>query len=93
MKPGDIDFSKVTFSSPKMLENGGKMIYLNYGGGINPLYVKVPEGTLPFDPNYFPDDGIDDPENEYILQPTVMIIHDIKQTRKLLKVILFYFSI
>ena len=62
MKPGDIDFSKVTFSSPKMLENGGKMIYLNYGGGINPLYVKVPEGTLPFDPNYFPDDGIDDPE-------------------------------
>ena len=38
------------------------MIYLNYGGGINPLYVRVPEGTLPFDPNYFPDDGIDDPE-------------------------------
>ena len=62
MKPSDIDLSKVSFSAPKSLDNGGKMIYLNYGGGINPLYVKVPEGTLPFDPNYFPDDGIDDPE-------------------------------
>ena len=62
MKPCDIDFSKISFSAPKSLDNGGKMIYLNYGGGINPLYVKVPEGTLPFDPNYFPDDGIDDPD-------------------------------
>tara|TARA_B100001123_G_scaffold436196_1_gene566058 strand:- start:685 stop:1596 length:912 start_codon:yes stop_codon:yes gene_type:complete len=62
VKPGDMDLSKITFSAPKNLDNGGKMIYLNYGGGINPLYVKVPEGTLPFDPNYYPDDGIDNPE-------------------------------
>ena len=60
MKPSDIDFSKISFSSPKMLENGGKMIYLNYNGGINPLYIQTPEGELPFDPNYFADDGKDD---------------------------------
>jgi len=61
MKPGSIDFSKISFSTPKTLDNGGKMIYLNYGGGINPLYVQTPEGELPFDPNYFGDDGNNDP--------------------------------
>ena len=61
MKPSDIDFSKISFSSPKMLENGGKMIYLNYNGGINPLYIQTPEGELPFDVNYFGDDGNNDP--------------------------------
>ena len=60
MKPGSIDFSKISFSSPKMLDNGGKMIYLNYNGGVNPLYIQTPEGELPFDPNYFADDGKDD---------------------------------
>ena len=61
MKPGSIDFSKISFSTPKTLDNGGKMIYLNYGGGINPLYVQTPEGELPFDPSYFGDDGNNDP--------------------------------
>tara|TARA_B100000575_G_scaffold287155_2_gene285024 strand:+ start:33 stop:920 length:888 start_codon:yes stop_codon:yes gene_type:complete len=60
MKPSDIDFSKISFSALKALENGGKMIYLNYDGGINPLYIQTPEGELPFDPNYFADDGKDD---------------------------------
>lgn len=59
MRPQDIDLSKVSFSAPKMLENGGKMIYVNYNGGINPLYVASPEGEVPFDPNYFADDGKD----------------------------------
>ena len=57
MRPQDIDLGKVSFSAPKMLENGGKMIYVNYNGGINPLYVASPEGEVPFDPNYFADDG------------------------------------
>ena len=34
------------------------MIYLNYESGINSLYVVTPEGTIPFDPNYFADDKI-----------------------------------
>lgn len=61
MKPSSIDFSKISFSTPKTLDNGGKMIYLNYGGGVNPLYVQTPEGELPFDANYFGDDGNNDP--------------------------------
>ena len=48
MKPSSIDFSKITFSAPKTLDNGGKMIYLNYNGGVNPLYVQTPEGELSF---------------------------------------------
>ena len=59
----EIDFSKISFSQPKMLENGGKMIYLNYEGGINPLYVATPEGDLPFDPNYYADDNKEENES------------------------------
>ena len=52
---GKIDNTKITLSDPKTLENGGKMLFLNYGGGINPLYVTTPEVEIPFDPSYFPD--------------------------------------
>jgi len=31
------------------------MLYLNYGGGINSLYVTTPEVEVPFDPSYFAD--------------------------------------
>ncbi len=64
MKAQDIDLSKVTFSAPKTLDNGGKMIYVNYNGGINPLYVASPEGELIWDPNYFADDGKDDSSSQ-----------------------------
>jgi hypothetical protein len=60
MKAKNIDLKKVSFSAPKMMDNGGKMIYLNYNGGINPLYVATPEGELIWDPNYFADDGKND---------------------------------
>ena len=52
---GKIDNTKITLSDPKTLENGGKMLFVNYGGGINPLYVTTPEVEIPFDPSYFPD--------------------------------------
>ena len=55
MKPSDIDIEKITFSSIKTLDNGGKMLYLNYGQGMNPIYVKSPEVEIPFDPTYYPD--------------------------------------
>lgn len=55
MKAGQIDMAKVSFSSPKTLDNGGKMLYLNYNGGTSPLYIQTPEVELPFDPSYFSD--------------------------------------
>ena len=55
MNPSKIDISNITFSAPKTLDNGGKMLFLNYGGGIAPLYVQTPEVEIPFDPSYFSD--------------------------------------
>ena len=55
MNPSKVDFSKITISAPKTMDNGGKMLYLNYGGGINSLYVTTPEVEVPFDPSYFAD--------------------------------------
>ena len=60
MKAQNMDLNKISFSTPKTLDNGGKMIYLNYNGGINPLYIASPEGELIWDPNYFADDGKED---------------------------------
>lgn len=57
MRASAIDISKLAFSAPKTLDNGGKMIYLNYNGGINPFYVTTPEAEIIWDPNYFADDG------------------------------------
>ena len=59
MKAQKMDLGKVSFSAPKTLDNGGKMIYVNYNGGINPLHIQTPEGELIWDPNYFADDGKD----------------------------------
>ena len=56
MKAQDIEMSKVGFSAPKTLDNGGKMVYVNYNGGINPFYVTTPEAEVLWDPNYFGDD-------------------------------------
>ncbi len=42
----DIVVSKITFSEPKVLDNGGKMVYLNYDK--KPLFFSTPNMTLPF---------------------------------------------
>ena len=55
INPGKVDFSKITISAPKTMDNGGKMLYINYGGGMNSLYVTTPEVEVPFDPSYFAD--------------------------------------
>ena len=46
MKAQDMELSKVGFSAPKTLDNGGKMVYVNYNGGINPFYVTTPEAGI-----------------------------------------------
>tara|TARA_B100001094_G_scaffold330933_1_gene397534 strand:- start:109 stop:948 length:840 start_codon:yes stop_codon:yes gene_type:complete len=56
MKAKDVDLSKLTITAPKTLNNGGKMMFVNYGGGINKLYLHTPETELPFDASYFADD-------------------------------------
>ena len=53
----DFDIDNVKMSSIRSLDNGGKMIFLNYGEGIAPVYLQTPELDLPFDPSYFEDSG------------------------------------
>lgn len=64
MKAQNINLSNITFSTPKTLDNGGKMVYVNYNGGINPFYVTTPEAEVLWDPNYFADDGKNDEESQ-----------------------------
>ena len=44
----DFDIDNVKMSSIRSLDNGGKMIFLNYGEGIAPVYLQTPELDLPF---------------------------------------------
>ena len=55
MKASSVSLSKISLSAPKTLDNGGKMIFLNYDGGINPLFLQTPEVEIPFDPSYYSD--------------------------------------
>lgn len=55
MLANEMDVSKVSLSSLRTLDNGGKMIYLNYGAGGSPIYLQTPEVDIPFDVSYFPD--------------------------------------
>ena len=55
MKASKVDVSKMTISALKTLDNGAKMCYLNYNGGISPLFVQTPEVDLPFDASYYAD--------------------------------------
>jgi len=38
------------------MDNGGKMSWLNYGEGINPIYIQTKELNVVFDASYFGDD-------------------------------------
>lgn len=44
--PKNIDFSKISFGSVKTNDNGGKSIYIGYGGA--PLIIQTPLVTTPF---------------------------------------------
>ena len=55
MKPAELDASKIEFTQLKKLDNGANVMYLNYNGG--PIYFKTPELEVPFDCQYWPDQG------------------------------------
>ena len=46
IKGKNIDTSKVTFSQPRVLDNGAKLVYLNYNGGR--LSVQTPWMSMPW---------------------------------------------
>ena len=51
--PRDVDVDKFTYSKVNTLPNGAKLVYLNHGDGISPLFVQSPEMTLPWDSGTF----------------------------------------
>ena len=46
IKGKNIEVSKVSFSQPRVLDNGAKLVYLNYGGGR--LSVQTPWMSMPW---------------------------------------------
>lgn len=54
MKPENVDVSKINFSDLKTLDNGAKLIYMNYGKV--PIYIQTPEFDIPFDTGSFYED-------------------------------------
>jgi len=63
LKSSDVDVSKLTFSDPKKLPNGGNMVYLNNGFG--PLYVQTPKVSVLWDTKYYADN---DTGGKYTIQ-------------------------
>lgn len=53
LRPNEIEFDKITFSDPRAMSSGGKMIYVNHHG--NSLYMQTPELESPFDNQFYPD--------------------------------------
>lgn len=59
MKPNEMDVSKLSFSKIKTMGSGAKVVYLNYDGVMNPLYLQSPEMKIPFDSGtYYPDNDV-----------------------------------
>jgi hypothetical protein len=44
--PGNVDVSKITYGTPKALDNGGKMIYLYHDK--KPLVIQIPSMMAPY---------------------------------------------
>ena len=55
-KASNVDFSKISFSDPRKLgQNGVQIVFVNYGGEQNPLYIQTPKVGITWDSKYFPD--------------------------------------
>ena len=56
MKASAIDINNLKFSDPRKVGNNGvQVVYVNYGGGMNSLYVQPPRVDLKWDPTYYAD--------------------------------------
>jgi len=55
LKASQVNLNKIAISKPKKLDFGGSMVYINYDGGIQPLYIQTPELYIPFDIGFFSD--------------------------------------
>jgi hypothetical protein len=53
MLPNELDTSKLKFSDVKTLDNGGKIMYVNYGENKSQIYMQTPKMPLQFDASYF----------------------------------------
>ena len=73
MRANDFDVSNVTLSSIRSLDNGGKLLYLNYGAALGHIYLQTPEVSLPFDPKYFADN---DNSGKYSVQVSMKGMED-----------------
>jgi len=52
----DVSMDKFSYSKVNSLPNGAKLVYMNHGEGISPLFLQTPQLTLPFDSgNFYPD--------------------------------------
>ena len=49
MKPSELNINKLEFSELKSLNNGGKMVFVNYNGDL--INIQTPELRLPWDVN------------------------------------------
>lgn len=56
IKASAIDIKNLKFSDPRKVGNNGvHVVYVNYGGGMNSLYVQPPRVDLKWDPTYYAD--------------------------------------
>ena len=56
IKASSIDIKNLKFSDPRKVGNNGvHVVYVNYGGGMNSLYVQPPRVDLKWDPTYYAD--------------------------------------
>ena len=56
IKASSIDIKNLKFSDPRKVGNNGvQVVYVNYGGGMNSLYVQPPRVDLKWDPTYYAD--------------------------------------
>jgi len=57
MRPQEVEMDKIQYSPVRSMDNGGKMSWLNYGEGINPIYLQTKELDVVFDASYYGDDN------------------------------------
>jgi hypothetical protein len=63
--PTDFDISKVSFGDVRVLDNGGKVVYVSYNKA--PLIVQTPEMSAPFGLQNWQNPGDSKPSNKYTM--------------------------